>query len=176
MCNWMEICRAHGLRFLDGTAPPHLSIFGFIMGRDALSVYPIGAYEINGDVVIYPPHTLNPTEDDRLTAVATGLTRSWGKSGIITLRFAKQKDGGDFAVLDVSEELGAETKHMLKIRGLEEDFLNAANENPPELLEMSNVGVSAGGKLYTAVSIREALMLLPKAARASLTGWFEKIL
>jgi hypothetical protein len=176
---WAGLCRAQGLQFLGGTVPPHVVVFGFVLGRDALSVYPVGAFEMCGDICVYPPHTLNPTEDDLFTAVSTGLARAWDKTGVITLRFAKQRDGGDFALLDVCEEIGTEARHLLTMRGLW-DGTGASFLKPgspvPELLELSSVGVSSGTELYTAQSLREALMLLPETSRKTLTGWYERIL
>jgi hypothetical protein len=172
---WGSLCRAQGIQFLEGAAPPYVGIFGFVLGRDDLSVYPIGDFELCGRAAVYPPQTLNPTEDNIFWGTATGLARAWDKTGILTLRFAKQRDGGDFALLDAREEIGSEAKHLLKMRGLPENFLTSG-ENPPELLELLSVGVSSDGELYTAGSLREALMLLPEEARGELTGWYEKIL
>jgi hypothetical protein len=176
---WASVCRAQGLRFLDGAAPPHLGIFGFVLGRDNLSVYPIGSFELCGTAVIYPPHTLNPTEDDLFTAVAMGLTRAWDKTGILTLRFAKQRDGGDFALLDACDDTTAEAKHLLTMRGMWDgtgaSFMKSGAP-VPELPELQSVGVSSGGELYTAGSLREALRLLPETARSTLDGWYERIL
>jgi hypothetical protein len=174
---WAE--RVQGLQVLDGAVPPRFSVYGVVLGRDALSVYPIGAFELCGDAVIYPPQTLNPAEDNIFTATATGLARTWDKTGILTVRFAKQSDGGDFAISDISEEIGDEAKHLLTMRDLWDgtgaSFLN--DDAPkPEFLELLKIGVSLGEELYTAGRLREALLMLPDAAKASLTGWYEKVL
>jgi hypothetical protein len=170
---WESLCGAQGLHFFKGAPPQHLDVFGFVLGRDALSVYPIGAFERCGELAVYPPHTLNPTEEDAILGAAIGLTRAWDKTGVVTLSFVKQRDGIDFALLDVCEETGTEAKHLLSMRGLEETFMEG---NPAELLELLSVGVSSDGELYIAGSLREALLLLPEAARVSLTGWYEKVL
>ena len=169
---WAE--RAQGLQVLDGAVPPRFCVYGVVLGKDDLSVYPIGAFELCGEIAVYPPQTLNPTEDNIFMAAAIGLARTWDKTGILTVRFAKQCDGGDFALVDICEGVGEQAKHLLTMRGLSEDF--PKNANHPELLELLSVGVSADDKLYTADSLREALLLLPKEMQETLTGWYERVL
>jgi hypothetical protein len=176
---WSEISKAQNVQFYEGALPAHVSVFGIVLGYDGLSVYPIGAFELCGKTAVYPPQTLNPMEEELFMGTAVGLTRAWDKTGVITLQFAKQRDGGDFALFDVREEIGNEAKHLLTMRGLWEgdgvSFLGSGG-SAPELLELKSVGVSLGETLYTADSLRGALKMLPEAAQAVLSGWYGRIL
>ena len=178
---WSEVSKAQNVQFFEGELPAHVGVFGVVLGRDELSVYPIGAFELCGKAAVYPPQTLNPMEDELFMGTAVGLARAWDKTGVITLRFAKQRDGGDFALFDVCEEIGDEAKHLLTMRdlwnGTGASFLGSEAEKPaPELLELQSVGVSLGEVLYTADSVRDALKMLPEAAQAVMSGWYGRIL
>jgi hypothetical protein len=177
---WIERCKAQHVHYLEGAAPARFGVFGFILAWDGQSVYPLGAFEMCGEAAVYPPQTLNPTEESAILATATGLARQWDKTGVLTLRFAKQRDGDEYALISADEALsGAEAKHLLTLRGLWDgegaSFLRPG-EKAPELLELPVIGVSAGETLYSAPDLRGALTQLPDAARAGFTGWYEKVL
>ncbi|MCL1807861.1 MAG: hypothetical protein FWG31_09190 [Oscillospiraceae bacterium] len=176
---WVERCKAQRVHFLEGEIPPRFNCYGFVFARDSKGVYPIGAFEQCGDATIYPPQTLNPTEDGAMLAAGTGMARLWDGQGVLTVRFAKLRDGADFALSDVEEEMSEEAKNLLILRGLWDgegaSFLKP-DENPPELLELTVIGVSAGSELYTAETLRGALAQLPDAVRAGFVGWYDKVL
>jgi hypothetical protein len=176
---WIERCRTQNIQYLKGEVPARFAIFGTVQAWDGKSVYPIGGFEVNGGAVVYPPQTLNPTEEDAILAAAIGLTRLWDKTGVLTLRFAKQRDGSEYALIGAEEKPGAEAKNLLTMRGLW-DGENASflkpDEKAPELSELPIVGVSAGETLYTADNLRGALSQLPEPVRAALTGWYGKVL
>jgi hypothetical protein len=159
--------------------PLRADLFGVVTARDQKGVYPAGLFEVCGRAVIYPPQTLNPREEESILAAAIGLTRMWDGEGVLTLRFAKQRDGSDFALSDVDENLSVEAGHLLVLRGLR-DGEGASFLSPgcpaPELLELPVVGVSAGEALFVADDLRGALVRLPEDVRGSLTGWYEKFL
>jgi hypothetical protein len=176
---WAERCGAQRVSFLDGEVSPRVSVIGFVIAKDAKNLYPVGAFELIGGAAVYPPQTLNPAEEDSMQAGAMGLARMWDGEGVLTLRFAKQRDGADFAFFAADETVGAEARNLLDIRGLWDgegaSFLKPG-EKAPELLELPVIGVSAGEELYTAGNLREALLKLPETARKGLSGWYEAIL
>ena len=178
---WIERCRAQRVPYLEGEAPARAGVFGFVLGQDALSIYPVGAFELCGQAVIYPPQTLNPTEETAMLAAAMGLVRAraWDGAGVRTLWFVKQRDGSDFALLKVDEDISREAKHLLTLRGLWDgagpSFLKPG-EPAPSLLELPVIGVSLGDTLYTAGDLRNALLRLPEPVRAEFDGWYEKVL
>ena len=176
---WIGRCRAQRVHYLEGETPARAGVYGFVLGRDALSVYPVGAFEMCGQAVIYPPQTLNPTEETAMLAAAMGLSRAWDDTGVLTLWFVKQRDGSDFALLKAGEEISAEAKHLLTLRGLW-DGAGASFLQPgrpaPMLTELPVIGVSLGEELYTAGDLRGALLRLPDPARAAFDGWYRKVL
>ncbi|MDR0325342.1 MAG: hypothetical protein LBI19_04505 [Oscillospiraceae bacterium] len=176
---WMERCQAQRVPYLDGEAPDRAVFTGIVLARDGRGVYPVGLFEVCGEVVIYPPQTLNPAEESAMLAAAMGLARAWDGSGVLTMRFAKQRDGSDFALLDVDEEISAEAKHLLTLRGLWDgagaSFLQPGGK-APELPELSMIGISMGEKLHTADNLRGALLQLPEPVRAAFVGWYDKVL
>ncbi|MCL2004282.1 MAG: hypothetical protein FWG72_09820 [Oscillospiraceae bacterium] len=175
---WIERCFQQRVHPLEGTLPLRVGLVGVVLGKDDNCIYPIGLFEVCGGAAVYPPQTLNPTEEETMLAAALGLARLWDGAGVLTLRFAKQLDGSEFALAGADEEMSAEARHLLILRGLWNDgasFLRP--EAPaPELLELPVVGVSAGDTLYTADDLRGALTQLPEQTRASLTGWHDKFL
>jgi hypothetical protein len=176
---WIERCFQQRIHPLEGEFPLRADMFGVVLGRDEKGVYPVGLFEVCGGAVIYPPQTLNPAEEEAVLAAATGLARMWGESGVLTLRFAKQRDGSDFALSGADETLSVEAKHLLTLRGLW-DGSGASFLKPgaiaPELLELPVVGASVGETLHIADGLRDALMLLPEQNRAALTGWYDRFL
>ena len=176
---WAERCREQNVQFLEGAVPGRVGIFGFVLGRDERSIYPVGIFEKCGEVAVYPAQTLNPTEEELIMGAAFGLARSWDKCGILTLRFAKQLEGGDFALLDAYDDITPEARNLLTMRALWDgegaSFLKPGAK-APELLELRSVGVSLGEELHTAGSLREALLKLPKDVLETFTGWYEKVL
>ena len=177
---WAERCKAQRVHLLKGELPAHLSVFGFVLGRDRLSIYPVGAFEVCAGAVVYPPQTLNPSEEGSMLAAATGLAGMWDGTGILTLRFAKQRDGADFALLEVDEKISIEAKHLLTLRGLWDgegaSFLIPDGGKAPELPELTVAAVSAGENLYPGDSLISALLNAPETVRKAFTGWYEKIL
>ncbi|MDR0294548.1 MAG: hypothetical protein LBH95_10425 [Oscillospiraceae bacterium] len=176
---WAGHCRTQGIHILEGETPERAAVFGFVLVRDAPGVYPIGAFELCGEAVVYPPQTLNPVEESAMLAAATGLAGMWDKAGVLTARFVKQRDGSDFALTEIEEEPSLEAKHLLTLRGLWDGagvpFLKNGGQ-PPELLELPVIGVSDGESLYTSDSLRGALLQLPVSVRAAFVGWYDKVL
>jgi hypothetical protein len=175
--NWVKLCLAQRIQVLQGEITERADRFGAVLARDDKCVYPLGFFEICGGVTIYPPQTVNPREEDMMLAAAMGLARLWDETGVLTLRFAKQRDGSDFALYGADGEMSAEARHLLELRGLWDgsgaSFLKPGG-TVPELLELPVIGISAGDSLYKADSLREALMSLPE--NISLTGWYERFL
>jgi hypothetical protein len=176
---WADRCLAQRVHYLQGEISARVVVVGFVFAKDSLSVYPVGSFELTGDVVVYPPQTLNPTEEESMLGAAMGLARMWDGTGLLTLRFAKQRDGGDFAFITADEDMSAQAKDLLTMRGLWDgegaSFLRPG-EKAPELLELPIAGVSADGVLVTADSVKEALLQLPEAARSGVDGWYKKLL
>ena len=176
---WAERCRAQGVHLLEGEVPPWAFETGFVLAWDMKTVYPVGAYERCGKAVIYPPQTLNPVEEESMLAAAMGLARLREQSGVMTVRFAKQRDGSDFALTDVDEQLSLEAKFLLTLRGLWDgegaSFLKPGQQ-PPELTELPVAGVSVGETLYTADTLRGVLLQLPPSVQEAFTGFYEKVL
>jgi hypothetical protein len=174
---WTERCHALRVHPLEGDAPLRADRFGVVLAYDGKTVYPAGLFEECGGAAIYPPQTLNPREEETILSAAVGLARMWEGRGVLTLIFAKQRDGSDFALSAVSETLSGEAKHLLTLRGLF-DGEGASFLRPgapaPELLELPVVGVSASGVLYAADDLRSVLSQLPDNIK--LTGWYEKFM
>jgi hypothetical protein len=177
---WTERCFAQRVHPLEGEIPQRAGRFGLVLARDEKGVYPVGLFEVCGKAVIYPPQTLNPREEESLLAAAIGLTGMWEEQGVLTLHFAKQRDGSDFALFGAEEELSAEARHLLTMRGLWDgtgaSFLSPGTQAAPELLELPVVGVSSGETLYIADDLLHALQELPEDVQNTLTGWYETFL
>lgn len=176
---WAERCRSQHIHLLTGDIPARVTIYGCVLARDTRGAYPIGGFELCGEAVIYPPQTLNTLEEQAMLASATGLTQLWDKTGILTVRFIKQRDGSDFALLDIEEMISPEARHLLALRGYRndnDDMFPPPGEPAPGLLELTKVGVSYGETLYIADTLRAALLQLPDSVRASFVGWYEKVL
>ncbi|MDR1669084.1 MAG: hypothetical protein LBR76_03925 [Oscillospiraceae bacterium] len=168
---WRERCQAQRIRVTDGERRAGLYEYGFVLGRDAAGLYPLGGFERHGDVTFYPAQTPNAAEQERLLAAAMGLARTWERTGFLTARFVKQTDGSDFALFALEEERTREVDELLFLRGLEQWGASFAAEgnDAPLLTELVQVGVSAAGKLFTGDTLNDALRQLPD--RTALPEW-----
>jgi hypothetical protein len=176
---WTERCFAQNVHPLEGDIPLRADLFGAVIAKDGRGLYPIGMFEVCGGVTVYPPQTLNPAEEDAMLAAAAGLSGMWDKEGVLTLRFAKQRDGSEFALSGADEAMSFEAENLLLLRGLWDGegaaFLKPGGEIP-ELTELTVAGASFEGELHHADSLLGTLLKLPVQARAGMTGWFETFL
>ncbi|MDR1692674.1 MAG: hypothetical protein LBR72_04890 [Oscillospiraceae bacterium] len=161
---WKERCQAQGVRVMEGDRLPGLNEYGFALGRDNAGLYPIGDFERRGEITLFPPKTLNAVEMERMLAAALGLARMWDGIGFLTLRFVKQTDGSDFALLSVEEEKTREADVLLELRGLTDwgNAFAAEGNTPPFLQELTRSGALVNGVLTAGTTLPEVLSQLPE--------------
>ncbi|MCL2083581.1 MAG: hypothetical protein FWH04_10180 [Oscillospiraceae bacterium] len=184
--NWIDLCRTRNLPFLD-ELPSNAMITeaGYILVKDSNgSILPLSSFDkCDNDrkIAVFPCHTLNTADKEKILAVASGLASEWNGTGVLTFSFACQTDGWEYALLNVTEGLCDVARGCFELRGVSgEELLESIESGKPlanfgAFLGLTATGACCRGKLYKAIGVKKVLKAMPSECRENLSPWYARL-
>lgn len=100
---YTELCRALHYHVID-SEPIRVVRAGIVVLRDDKgSVMPLSSFELKDNASIFPAYERSEQELELMQAAALDIAHASKELGFLTVLFALQPEGTDFAVLDVEE-------------------------------------------------------------------------